>query len=134
MTGSEKLRVDATLLLLRKHLDDPANPYRRELLEFKFRNQLVTIEEMEVVMEMLKQEIEKDRARIEELLENHPSGRAMAERFAAKAAAKAATKAAAEVKLETARAALLEGLEIDVVVKITGLCMEDIIKLKNELN
>ena len=130
------------MLLLRKHLDDPANLYRRELLEFKFRNQLVIPEEMEVVMEMLKQITEKDRARIEEILQNHPSGIAMAERFAAKAAAKAAAEAAAEaaaktaaeVKLETARAALLEGLEIDVVAKITGLGREDIIKLKNELN
>jgi hypothetical protein len=40
---------------------------------------------MEVVMEMLKQITEKDRARIEEILQNHPSGIAMAERFAAKA-------------------------------------------------
>ena len=110
------------------------NGFQIRLLEFKFRNQLVTPEEMEVVMEMLKQITEKDRARIEEILQNHPSGIAMAERFAAKAAAEAAAKTAAEVKLETARAALLEGLEIDVVAKITGLGREDIIKLKNELN
>jgi hypothetical protein len=141
LTGREKLRVDATLLLLRKHLDDPANPYRRELLEFKFRNQLVIPEEMEVVMEMLKQITEKDRARIEEILQNHPSGIAMAERFAAKAAAKAAaeaateaaTRATTEVKLETARAALKKGFSIDDVAEITGLPNETVLELKKEL-
>lgn len=35
------------------------NPYRRDLLEFKFKNQLVTTEEMEAVMEVNKQMTEK---------------------------------------------------------------------------
>ena len=118
LTGREKISADATLLLFRKHLDDPANPYRRELLEFKFKNQLVTPEKMEVVLEMLKQMTEKDRARIEEILQNHPAGIAMAERFAA--------KATSEVKLETARAALKKGFSVDDVAEITGLSKETV--------
>ena len=126
LTGREKISADATLLLFRKHLDDPANPYRRELLEFKFKNQLVTPEEMEVVLEMLKQMTEKDRARIEEILQNHPAGIAMAERFAA--------KATSEVKLETARAALKKGFSVDDVAEITGLSKETVQELKNKLD
>jgi hypothetical protein len=76
-------------------------------------------------MEMLKQMTEKDRARIEEILQNHPAGIAMAERFA--------TKATSEVKLETARAALREGLEVGVICRITGLSMETVLELKKEL-
>jgi len=37
-------------------------------------------------------------------------------------------------KMETAKAAMLEGFEVDVVAKITGLTKETILKLKNELN
>ena len=86
LTGKEKLRLDATSLLIKKHLDDPVNPHRRELLEFKFKNQLVTPEEMEVVMEMLGQMTEKDRARIEEILRNHPASQEMADRIRAEKA------------------------------------------------
>ncbi len=38
-----------------------------------------------------------------------------------------------EAKRETARAALLEGLEPPVVAKITGLPLETVQKLKNEI-
>ena len=135
LTGRGKIAADATLLLFMKHLDDPANPYRRELLEFKFKNQLITPEEMEVLMEMHKQMTEKDRARIEDLFQNHPAGRAMAERFAAKAAAEAtaktATRVTTEVKSETASAALREGLDVDIIC--TGLSKETILELKIKL-
>ena len=84
-------------------------------------------------MEMHKQMTEKDRARIEDLFQNHPAGRAMAERFAAKAAAETATRVTTEVKSETARAALKKGFSIDDVAEITGLSKETVLELKKEL-
>ena len=81
LTGKEKLRLNATALLIKKHLEDPSNSYRRELLEFKFKNQLLIPEEIGMVMEMLKQVTEKDRERIEDILRNHPASREMAERI-----------------------------------------------------
>jgi len=36
-TGQEELRLKATSLLLEKHLAEPANPYRRELLELSLK-------------------------------------------------------------------------------------------------
>jgi predicted deacylase len=71
-TGNEKLRVAATILLLTKYIDDPSNPYRRELLEFKFRNRLFNVEEMEEVLKMSSQMTERDRVQMEEFLRNHP--------------------------------------------------------------
>jgi len=38
-----------------------------------------------------------------------------------------------EGKVETARVALKEGLEVDVICRITGLPMETLLKLKKEL-
>jgi len=37
-------------------------------------------------------------------------------------------------KMETARAALKKGLPVDIIVEITGLTEETVLKLKNELN
>lgn len=133
LTGSEELRVDATLLLIRKHLDDPSNTYRRDLLEFKFKNQLVTPDELEVMLKMAKQMTEKDRAKIKDIFQNHPFGREMAESFAAKAAAEAAAEATAEVKFKTAKAALKKGLSVDDVIDITGLSRETILELNLEI-
>lgn len=50
LTKKEKLRLSSTLLLLKKHLEDPGNLYRKELLEFKFKNELVTPEELKEVL------------------------------------------------------------------------------------
>jgi len=50
------------------------------------------------------------------------------------AEARGIDKGEMKAKMETAKAAMLEGFEVDVVAKITGLTKETILKLKNELN
>ena len=142
LTGKEKLRLDATLFLIRKHLEDPANPYRRELLEFKFKNQILTPKETEVAMEMINKLSERDRKKIEDLFENHPAGRAMMERFAAKnankmaqdMANKMALDMANKIALDMAKVALTEGAGVDFVAKITRLPVDIVQNIKNELN
>jgi hypothetical protein len=73
LTGKEKLRLLSTVLLIKKHLENPANPYRRELLEFKFKNKLITIEELEMVMKMLKLTDDKYMRDILDVMQNHPA-------------------------------------------------------------
>lgn len=91
-TGNEKLRVAATKLLLTKYIDDPSNPYRRELLEFKFRNRLFNVEEMEEVLKMSSQMTERDRVQMEEFLRNHPVIQKMNERIRVESEARGEAK------------------------------------------
>ena len=117
MTGSEKIRVAATALLLKKHLEDPANPHRRELLEFKFRNQLVTPEEMEEVLKMRSQMAEKNRAQMEAFLRNHPAIQEMNERIIVESEARG--EARGEIKAK--RDAICKYLTRKFGTKSTGL-------------
>ena len=99
-TGKEKIRLKATSLLLEKHLADPVNPYRRELLEFKFKNQLVSPEEMEVLLEMLRQMKEQERKRIEEILQTHPASRELFARYGDKCKREGKIEGKREGKIE----------------------------------
>lgn len=79
LTRRKPIRTDATALLFRKYMDDPTNPYLQELVEFKFKNELVNKEEMEVLTAMVAQANVAEKTLMKQLLGKHLSVREMAE-------------------------------------------------------
>ena len=128
LTGKEKLRLDATTLLIKKHLEDPSNPFRRELVEFKVKNQLVSIEEMEVLIKMINKMSEQERAKIEDLFTNHPDGRAIMERLSKKHAEKIIPE-----MLEKKFAEVTEELTAKKTVEIARMVDEMTLKMASEM-
>jgi len=121
LTGREKIRLDATMTLIKKHLADPTSPYRRDLLEFKIKNQLISTEEMEVLLKMLNQANEQEKVKIKELLQSHPFSQEVKK----------------EGKLEEKRKIAIKLLhlemDVDTIAKVTGLTQTQIEELKKQM-
>ena len=77
LTRKKPIRLDATKMLLSRRLNHPDNPYVRELVDFKLRNEIMTEEEMEVFAQMVTQMSTAERARAREILKNSVLGREM---------------------------------------------------------
>lgn len=70
ITGRRRKETQATVLLLKKFLQDPSNPYRKDLAEFTIKNELVLPEEMEEVQQLMYSP--EERQRIKEIFNKSP--------------------------------------------------------------
>ncbi|AGL00241.1 hypothetical protein [Desulfoscipio gibsoniae] len=125
LTGREKIRLDAMMTLIKKHLADPTSLYRRDLLEFKIKNQLISTEEMEVLLKMLNQANEQEKAKIKELLQSHP--------FSQEVKKEGKLEGKLEEKRKIAIKLLLLKMDVDTIAKVTGLTQTQIEELKKQM-
>ena len=132
-----KVRLEFLRMLARMELD----PARTELLGGFFENYLKLSHEEEAVfqLEIAKMERKEARAIMQITTSWHEKGRAEGKIQGIKEGKIQGIKEGKmegikEGKMETAKAALRKGLSLDLVVEITGLTHEVVLKLKNELN
>lgn len=124
-----KVKLEFMRMLARLKLD----PARTELLGGFFENylKLSREEEAEFQLEIAKMERKEARAIMQITTSWHEKGRAEGIK---EGKIEGRMEGIKEGKIETAKAALRKGLPVDLVVEITGLTQEDVLKLKNGLN
>ncbi|MTI83614.1 MAG: hypothetical protein FH756_06850 [Firmicutes bacterium] len=115
LARNEKLKLSSTLILVQKCLEDPKNVYRKDLMEFQFKNKLVTDKELEVILRMADEMSAEEKAKIEDLLANHPFSRAMfekrQEKYRAQCLAQGREQGRQEGRAEGIRTAICRFLE-----------------------
>ncbi|WP_338824197.1 hypothetical protein MHOCP_23190 [Moorella humiferrea] len=122
ITGQRRKEMRATVLLLKKYLQDPSNPYRKDLAEFIVKNELILPEEMEEVEQIMYSP--EERQRMKEIFNKSPimqewlkewSEQARIEGLAkgrAEGLAKGRAEGAREGKIEKAQEAICTYLKI----------------------
>jgi len=111
LSGKEKLKLKANLLLIRKYLEEPGNKHIQEIIEFIMKNELVTLNEMEVMFKMDSYISAEEKKKIEELLTNHPFTRRMLEKRAAIVELEAMEKGIEKGRAEGIRSLICKFLE-----------------------
>jgi hypothetical protein len=82
LTGQRRKEIRPFSLLMQKYLQEPANPRRRDLVEFSIQSKLNLPEEMEEVLAMVHQLTPDEKERMKEVLSNSPVTREWAREWA----------------------------------------------------
>ncbi|WP_258358809.1 hypothetical protein [Moorella sulfitireducens (nom. illeg.)] len=114
ITGQRRKETQATVLLLKKFLQDPSNPYRKDLAEFTIENELVLPEEMEEVQQIMYSP--EERQRMKEIFNKSPIMQEWLKEWSEQAKieglAKGRAEGAREGKIEKAQDAICTYLKI----------------------
>jgi hypothetical protein len=75
LTGQRRKEIRPFSLLMQKYLQEPANPRRRDLVEFSIKSEINLPEELEEVLAMIRQLASEEKERMKEVLSNSPVAR-----------------------------------------------------------